>query len=302
MKKEAIIIDGFLVTTTLPSPSLLEIRFKEMFKNTVMGSKAVHTVKGWFLNKLKRLSAKYYTDILKNNAIKLSSIGGGLYLLPISKVSVFKREVEKLKEEYKTYESQLKDFLERGIIPSNINTNAEFDSEYLVLLKDYLESQGVTETIFEAPKISERVKVNLIPLRISPELFEKYVEESAKDYKQEKLNEVAEDVRLTREAMIQDMEKDIEKKISELQKMLQEALKKKVTKKRIKSLRSTFANIEYSASEIGLAEKHSARFEAMKEVISALASDNLEKGIKVDNSAVATGRTKALLELATPKE
>lgn len=300
MKKEAIIIDGFLVATTLPSPSILEIRFKEMFKNTVMGKRVVHTVKGWFLNKLKRLSAKYYTDILKNNAIKLTSIGGGLYLLPTSKVSIFKREVEKLKEEYKIYENQLKDFLEKGIIPSNVNTKAQFDSEYLVLLQDYLESQGITETIFEAPSIVNRVKVNLIPLKISPELFEEYVEQSAKDYKNEKLNEVAEDVRVTREAMIQDMEKDIETKITKLQGILQEALKKKVTKRRINSLRKTLENIKDSASDIGLAEKHSARFDAMKNVISALASDDLEKGVKVDNSAT-TGRIKAMLELATPE-
>ena len=145
MKKEVIVVDGFLVATTLPSPSLLEIRFKEMFKDTVMGKRVVHTVRGWFLNKLKRLSAKYYTQILKNNAIKLTSVGGGLYILPKSKAGVFMKDVEKLKEEYKIYESQLKDFLETGIVPSNIKTSAEFDSEYLILLQDYLKSQGVTE-------------------------------------------------------------------------------------------------------------------------------------------------------------
>lgn len=297
MSKDIIIIEGFIVASTLPSPALLEMNFKEVFKNTRVGTKIVHTVNGWFLNKIKRLSGKYYTDILKRNAIKLTSVGGGLYVLPISKANGFMKDLEKLKEEYKIYEDQLRDFLEKGIIPSNINSGAHFDVEYLQLLQDYLKSQGVTENVFKAPKITERVKVDLIPLKISPELFEEYVEQRAKDYKEEKLNEVAEDVKRTGEIMIYDIKQEFENKINKLQKMLEEALKKKVTKRRIKSLKKSFEEIKDSANDIGLIETHNARFDAMGDIISALDLDDLEKAGKIDISTVE-GRTKAMLELA----
>ncbi len=290
---KAVIVEGFLVASRLLSPAVLQLRFAEIFRGTPLGKKIIDAVTGYFKNKMKRLSAKFYTQILSEHAVKIAD---GMYLVPTSRAPEFLREVEKLREEYRVYEEKLRAFFYRREVPEGLRKTAKIEPEYLDVLEEYLQGRGMSLSDIEIPAIEKRVSVSLIPLRLAPELFENYVEERARRLRDEKLREVADEVREVREQMVAKIEEEVERKIAELTEKLKEAAKAKVTKKRLRKLKENLKSIEQLASELGMAEIHSPKLRAAEGMIEALMQGKTEDIEKL--AEPTSGRVKALLEVA----
>ncbi len=291
VSESTVVVEGFLVLSRLPSPAVLQLRFSEVFKSTPVGKKIIDTVTGYFRNRLKRLAARYYTGILSEHAVKIAD---GMYLVPTKRAPAFLSEVERLREEYREYEEKLRAFFYHREIPEGVRKSAKIDPEYLDVLEEYLQEKGMSLSDIEIPAIADRVTIGLIPLRIAPELFENYIEESARKLRDDRLREVAEEVKAVREQMVASVEEEVEKKIVELAEKLREAARAKVTRRRLKFLRARVKDVEKLATELGMAEKHSARLHVMKGII-----DAMEKGKTEDIEEVVkptSGRVKALLE------
>ncbi|MEM3943908.1 MAG: hypothetical protein QXJ59_07465 [Thermofilaceae archaeon] len=158
-------VSGFIVVSTLPSTALLDHHVPEFFKDTKIGVKLIQYVRGWFYNRLKSLSRKFYVQVLPRFAYE-TPIG---YIVPPGRVEDFLGAVEKLRGEYEAYEKALKAFLLRGELPESGDRRARYDASYFQMVMEYLREHREEEAFrrrVEALEIASRFRVTLVPFSL----------------------------------------------------------------------------------------------------------------------------------------
>jgi len=221
-EKGLVIVDGVLVQSTLPSKSLLERRFDEVYRDTRVGDKFVSLVRGYFLNRLGVLARKYYCEVLPKFAVRIAE---GLYLVPMARLVDFEGEVEKLRGLYEKYERELRDFFLHGKVPEDVSKRAHLHEEYKELVLDYIARlTGEEKVEVEVPSITDRVRIRLFPLRIDPSLWEKHVDESLRRRKAELVRRLEEDLERARREAVQTAQAEIKRRILELNASVVKAL------------------------------------------------------------------------------
>jgi len=282
LDKEAIAVKGFLVLSTLPSKALLDKTLPEEFKNTRIGTKFVKVVRGYFYNKLGTLSRKFYKSILEKHAV----YAGFGYIVPAHRVQMFIRDVDELRKEYEEFERQLKEFLTEGKIP-DISDRAVIDTDYFELVKEYLRNYGIDN--IEVPKISERVKIRLVPFSVDMSMVEEYLEEKA-------IKSVQKEIEAVKQEMFENLREQLEEKMNVIFEKLKNYERIRMSKAALKRLKEDINTVIKTADDLGVSVH---RVNALKKTLDAIEElEALEKGkkkgIKVD--VEADGRMKALLE------
>ena len=283
--QEAVVIKGLLVISSLPSKALLENVIPKEFKSERIGREVIQVVRGYFYNKLGTLSRKFYNEILK----KYGVFAGFGYIIPSYNLPAFITEVEKLRNEYKLFEEELRNFIEKGEVPGRLKEKAEkgrvrIDTEYINIVKEYLEACGIDK--ITVPDIADRVKIRLIPFSIDIDLIKEYLEDRTLDSVKRELDTV-------REEMVQHISKQFEERINAIFEKLKSYEKKKFTKTMVKKLREDINSIISTATEIGI---ETSRIKALKEILNTINDLEAEKIKKIEVSEKASGRLKALLK------
>jgi len=277
----AVIINGFLVISRLPSKALLDTSLPEIFKDTKIGKKEIRLVMGYFYNKLGTFARKFYTQILPKYAID----AGFGYIVPKENVSGFLEEVEMLKSEYREYEQQLKDFLLNGKIPEGLDRRSKIDPEYTEIVMEFLRNHGKEDEVREKIEnldIAGRVRIDLLPFSVDMSILEEYVDEKVKSMLEQKLYEI-------RSEMIENARKQLSKRIRDLAKKIEGLAKKTVTKKKIEDLKKDIESVEKIARDLGVEFKE---INVLKELLETPVE---EIGMKVLKERTS-GRLKALLD------
>ena len=278
--KEAVIVKGFLVVSSLPSKALLDKILPKEYKQKRIGSVVIQIVRGYFYNKLGVLSRKFYNDILQKHGVW----AGFGYIIPAHRVYQFIRDVEELREAYKKFEEELRAFLERGEIPEDKREKVEqgkvnIDPEYLEIVREYLAEHGITE--IRVPNISERVKIRLIPFSIDIKMVEEYLEDKA-------IQSVQRELEAVRQEMFKNLKEQLEEKINSIFERLKNYEKKKMTKNVLRKLKEDIDYVLKTADELGLRIE---RAEILRRAV-----ETIEEGeVKVPLEEV-DGRLKALLK------
>ncbi len=276
--KEAVIVKGFLVLSSLPSKALLDKALPEEFKNTRIGTKFVKVVSGYFYNKLGTLSRKFYTSILEKYAVN----AGFGYIVPAHKVQDFIAEIEQLRKEYERFERELREFIEEGKVPEKISDRAKVEPEYLELIREYLREHGINE--IKVPNISERVKIRLIPFSVDMSFIEEHIEKQT-------IEKVQRELEMVKREMIENVRKQLEEKIQSILERLKNYEKTRMSKTVVKKLKEDIEWVIKTSEDLGV--EMDRRVSALKETIDEI--ENIESGRRIEVSE-AEGRVKALLK------
>ena len=220
-RKELIVVQGVVINSRLPSPALLERRFEEIYRQVDVGRKVIRLVRGYFLNRLSSLARKYYCEILPKYAVRIAD---GLYIVPMEKLVDLEREIDELKRLYRDYEEKLKAFFYRGEIPTDVKRNAKFYEEYKDIVLDYIKRLSNGKVEIELPNIVERVRINLYPLKIDPNLWKSYVSDELKKREHDLIKKLEEDIERARREAVQTAQADIKKRLLELNEAAVKAL------------------------------------------------------------------------------
>lgn len=244
--KKVLLVNGFIVLSSFPSKSLLNAYLPEVFKNTKIGNKSIELVKGYFYNKLGNLAKKYYTSILPKYAIN----AGFAYVVPKNRIADFLKEIEELKEEYRKYERQLKEFLLEGKIPEELleNDRIMLYEDYIEVVKEYLRENGAEDAFTNRVKnisIADRVRIDILPLVVDFEAIEEYLDEKAKKVARKEIERIKQEIVKSAEERLRKIVKTMIMKIENYK-------NKKVTKKLLKSLSRDLKEAERLASGFGL--------------------------------------------------
>ena len=282
MDKEAVAVKGFLVLSTLPSKALLDKTLPEEFKNTRIGTKFVKVVRGYFYNKLGSLSRKFYKSILEKHAV----YAGFGYIVPAHRIQMFIREVDELRKEYEEFERQLKEFLTEGKVPDDVSDRAVIDTDYVELVREYLKDYGIDE--IDVPKISERVRIRLVPFSVDMSMVEEYLEEKA-------VQSVQKEIEAVKQEMFENLRKQLEEKMNIIFEKLKNYEKLRVSKAALKRLKEDINSVIKTADDLGV---NVHRVQTLRKTLDAIEElEALEKGkkkgVKID--VETDGRLKALL-------
>lgn len=283
VEKQAVVVKGFLVLSTLPSKALLDVAFPEEFKNTRIGTKLVKVVSGYFYNKLGSLSRKFYKYILEKHAVW----AGFGYIVPAHKVREFIRDVEELRKEYENFEVQLREFLEHGKIPEGVSERAKIDPEYVELVKEYLREKGIVNV--RVPEITERVKIRLVPFSIDMKMVEEYLEDKA-------VKSVQKELEAVKQEMFENLRNELEEKMNVIFEKLKNYEKIRMSKTALRKLKEDINNVINTAEDLGVEIE---RLNILRKTVETIEEiEALEKGKKekVKVETEADGRIKALLE------
>ena len=278
--KEAVIVKGFLVVSSLPSKALLDKILPKEYKQKRIGSEVIQIVRGYFYNKLGVLSRKFYNDILQKHGVW----AGFGYIIPAHRVYLFIRDVEELREAYKKFEEELRAFLERGEVPEDKREKVEqgkvnIDPEYLEIVREYLAEHGITE--IRVPDIVDRVKIRLIPFSIDVRMVEEYLEDKA-------IQSVRKELEMVKQEMFENLKEQLEEKINSIFERLKNYEKKKMTKNILRKLKEDIDYVLRTADELGVRVE---RAEVLRRAV-----ETIEDGeVKVPLEEV-DGRLKALLK------
>lgn len=236
-ENEVVAVSGFLVISRLPSQSLLNAVLPKEYKDEKIGKELIRIVRGYFYNKLQTLSRKFY-KILEKHAV---DVGFG-YVVPYSNVQAFLRKVEELKREYRTFERDLKDFLETGKKPE-VKDGAVIDFEYVELVKEYLKKHGVDE--LKVPNISERVVIKLLPFSVDIQHIIDYLDPKVVEEVKGELEEV-------RRTISDSIRKEIETKAEEIRNKLQQYAETKFKKALLRDLKADLEHTISMARDLGV--------------------------------------------------
>lgn len=278
VSKEAVIVKGFLVVSSLPSKALLDKILPKEYKQKRIGSEVIQIVRGYFYNKLGVLSRKFYNDILQKHGVW----AGFGYIVPAHRVYRFIRDVEELREEYKQYEEELRDFLEKGVIPERLQEKVNegkvnIDTEYLEIVREYLTKHGITE--IKVPDIVDRVKIRLIPFSIDISMVEEYLEDRA-------IQSVQKELEMVKQEMFNNIKEQLEDKINSIFERLKSYEKKKMARNTLRKLKEDIDYVLRTADELGVRIE---RVEVLRRAVETI------EEVKVPLEEV-DGRLKALLK------
>ncbi|GCC10609.1 hypothetical protein IPdc08_00642 [archaeon] len=171
----ALLKNGAVVKSRLPSKALLMKSLPEVFKNVRLGNKNIAQMTGYFLNKLGSLSTKFYRE-LKEFSIPIPvEENSFVYVIPPDRVIDVYQWTQKIRKEYATYEQQLRDFIQNGTIPNDVKKSARFDTEYIRVVQEYMQLQGLSQNI-DFPEISSRVNIRLEEFHMGHKLFQMFAE------------------------------------------------------------------------------------------------------------------------------
>lgn len=272
-KQEPVIIKGFLVLSSLPSKSLLNTILPKTYRDEEIGKEVIRVIRGYFYNKLGSLSNKFY-KILKKHGVW----AGFGYIIPSSSVAQFMDEIDDLKNDYRKYEEELRNFLLYGEIPNDIDSRAKLYPDYLETVKEYLRERGISE--IQVPNVCDRVRINLLPIRIDREIIEEYIDER-----------VSEEIEKTKREIAEKVSKEIDEKINALLDRLRQYENKRISRKIMRKLKKDAQYIVDLAKDIGVSVD---RINKLMEMIETI--EEAEKFPDVETHIVAEGRLKALLK------
>ncbi len=277
---QAVLVNGFLVLSRLPSKALLDAHLPELFKGTRVGTKQIKLAMGYFYNKLGSLSRKFYVQILPRHAIN----AGFAYIVPRERVAAFLRDIDQLKREYEEFEQQLKDFLLYGRVPEEVERNkrAKVYTEYLDIIREYLRQHGREELIrerVESLDIAGRVQVRLIPFAVDMSLLYEYADEQVRRRLEEEIEALRRDIAEATKAKIRERAREIIKRLEAI-------ARAKAAEELLKRVREEVEELEKMARSLGVESEELA---ALKELI---ATEDLQKLVV----EAAEGRLKALLQ------
>ena len=282
-EEKTIIINGFLISAHLPSEYLVQDILREYYKETVPITKLVQLVPNQYLNKFKTLRRKFYCRLVVKHAVKIAS---GWYLVPTQKLRAFKKDRDQLIEEYKQFEQSLKEYLEK-------------ETEYSNLVKEIRPDNHTTKN---TPSIASRVSISLIPLSLSSDVFEKYIDEKAQEKKTQTMREIEEELKNTREQLINNAVLDLNERLEQLMRKLAEAARKKITSRALKSLQNTVNNITELANATNTNQHISERLKTASELIQSASTGRFsEKALELTKSEELSPRLKAFMEQLTKK-
>ena len=284
MAKEAVIVKGFLVVSSLPSKALLDEILPKQYKGERIGSEVIQIVRGYFYNKLGVLSKKFYKKILQKHGVW----AGFGYIIPAHRVHQFIKDVGELREEYQKFEEELKNFLEKGEIPEDKLEKVEkgrvkIDVEYLDIVREYLAEHGIED--IDVPKISERVKIRLIPFSIDVKMVEEYLEDKA-------IQDVQKELEAVKMEMFENLKEQLEEKVKSIFERIESYEKKKISKKVLKKLKEDIDYVIKTADELGVRVE---RVEVLKRTVEAAEREDKDEKVEVPLEKV-DGRLKALLK------
>ncbi len=278
--REAVIVKGFLVLSSLPSKALLDKALPEEFRNKRIGTKFVKIVSGYFYNKLGSLSRKFYKYILEKHAIW----AGFGYIVPAHRVTEFTRDVEELRKDYEEFEEQLRAFLEEGKIPEDVSDKAIIDPEYVKLVREYLKEHGVEE--IKVPNIADRVKIRLIPFSVDMKVVEEYLEEKA-------VKNVQKEIEAVKQEMFENLKKQLEERMQTIFEKLKNYERIRMSKVALKKLKDDINYVIRTAEDLGVDVD---RVDTLRKTLETIEEvESIEKG-KVTPPKEAEGRLKALLK------
>ena len=278
--REAVIVKGFLVLSSLPSKALLDKALPEEFRSKRIGTKFVKIVSGYFYNKLGSLSRKFYKYILEKHAIW----AGFGYIVPAHRVTEFTRDVEELRKDYEEFEEQLRAFLEEGKIPEDVSDKAVIDPEYVELVREYLKEHGVEE--IKVPNIADRVKIRLIPFSVDMKVVEEYLEEKA-------VKNVQKEIEAVKQEMFENLKKQLEERMQTIFEKLKNYERIRMSKVALKKLKDDINYVIRTAEDLGVDVD---RVDTLRKTLETIEEvESIEKG-KVTPPKEAEGRLKALLK------
>ena len=259
----AMLKNGAVVKSRLPSKALLMKSLPEVFKNVRLGNKNIAQVTGYFLNKLGSLSTKFYRE-LKEFSIPIPVENSFIYVIPPDRVIDVYQWTQKIKKEYIVYEQQLRDFIQNGTIPNDVKKSARFDTEYIRVVQEYMQLQGISQNI-DFPEISSRVNIRLEEFHLGHELFQMFAE---KEYdalmknmnlkEREAIEQLNREIKEREKEMIvsarESFEEKLKKTLKEINMLAEEiaSTAKTPTKNKIHRLEATLEAAEHLAETMGL--------------------------------------------------
>ncbi|WP_202320378.1 hypothetical protein [Archaeoglobus neptunius] len=190
----------YLVTMHLPSERRISKSLPKYIDEYLAGGEEIRLVRGYFLNKLHRLNEKARTAATKYGV----RVDPSWYLMSESGLKKFLRDIDRVREEYDTYEQMLNDFLIHGKLPKIDNERVKLYPEYTERVKEYLAER---ETEVKPIKIVEGITVNILPLRIDESTIARVADEKLKA-----------EIRKTAEEIRKKVEKDVEERLENLAK------------------------------------------------------------------------------------
>ncbi len=272
----AMLKNGAVVKSRLPSKALLMKSLPEVFKNVRLGNKNIAQVTGYFLNKLGSLSTKFYRE-LKEFSIPIPLEGNSfMYVIPPDKVIDVYQWTQKIRKEYVIYEQQLKDFVQNGTIPGDVKKSARFDTEYITVVQEYMQLQGVSQNI-DFPEISSRVNIRLEEFQMGHKLFQMFAE---KEY-----DALMENMNLKERKAIEQLNREIKEREKDMIVSARESIEEKL-KKAVKEINTL-------AEEIASTAKAPARNKIKRLEVTLEAADHLAETIGLNPDL---SKPKAIIE------
>ena len=303
-KKVAVVLRGFLVLDTLPSPERISYRLDMYFKDIRIGKEILYLLSSFFKNRLANLRSKYYNNIRDKYAVFCGRLG---YIVPRDKVNDFIIEVRKLKKEYMELENQIKEFLRTGrLILSeeqkkrlkkspkmkrlgfdDVDEYVEYLEEearkYIEIIKEYLAQRGIDwEKVIEKISIVDGVKIDLCPIAVDLSMIEEFVDERVKEELRRQAYEV-------RKEILENAKKDIEERVKNILAKLREYAEKKITEKVLEKLKQDYDEIVKMCEEFGV------KIPTL-ELLGTMIEEPLKIIREAKSSEAASERVKALLE------
>ncbi len=260
----ALLKNGAVIKSRLPSKTLLMKSLPEVFKNVRLGNKNIAQVTGYFLNKLGSLSTKFYRE-LKEFSIPIPvEENSFIYVIPPDRVIDVYQWTQKIRTEYVTYEQQLKDFIQNGTIPNDVKKSARFDTEYIRVVQEYMKLQGLSQNI-DFPEISSRVNIKLEEFHMGHELFQMFAEkeydalmENMSLKERKAIEQLNREIKEREKEMIisarESVEKKLKKTVKKINTLAEEmaSTAKTPTKNKIQRLEATLEAAEHLAETLGL--------------------------------------------------
>jgi hypothetical protein len=261
-KRAPVLVQGFIIDKNLPSPALVQEDIVEMFK----GLPIMHTIPT--LPKELRIRLVLLRQRWHRRIDPLTiRLAYNTYLLPAEKVPEFQMVKREMREEYETLEKEIAEYLMKH-------------TDFSELVAEAGRAYG-KEIQPRLPRIADRFYANLIPLSLSPEFFEDYLEERARqavkeldELKLSLLEEAKREAAAAREQMVRQAVEDIRERVDGVLRDLLRSAALRKGKKRISFIRKRLRDIEALAAtcNIPLGE----RFGATLALADALASGDKE--------------------------
>jgi len=256
--KPPIIVRGFIVEKNLPSHRLIEEEIYSTFKRKLPLTHVIPKLPKKFRYKFVT-HAKFWYFRLARLTIRL---GYNLYLLPASNLLEFLKLKREMRERYENLEDEIAQHLAKEI-------------EFGNLAKEAAASFGGSINL-EPPHIADRFTAELVPLNLSPELYEEYVEnkylkavKEVDETKAKMLETAKQEMAQARERMISEAVKDVDGKLNEiLKKLLKAAIAEKLDRRSIKAAKRWLGDLEALCADVGV--PIGPRLEAARNLTTAL--------------------------------